>query len=502
MPARLPKQTLSCSSCATTPNLRILLFAFFVLACLPTLLASETQQSASQDVAATRATVRFNQDVRPILADRCFHCHGPDEAGRRADLRLDKPNDSDAVGWDSVVSDNWDESELWLRIVSDNPDEQMPPPESHKERLTPAERQVVAEWLQAGAPFEQFWSFAPVQAYSPPSLNSPELSRWANSPIDRFVASQFAESGISPTEQASRRTIVRRLSLDLTGIPPTMQEIDAFVGDQSPTAYRDLVDRLLSSKRYGEHMAKYWLDLVRFADTNGIHHDHFRELTPYRDWVIRSFNDNLPFDEFAVAQIAGDLLPEPTQDQLIGSGFNRLHLVIDRGTALPEESHTRNVVDRVTAVGTAFMGLTVGCAVCHDHKYDPISQRDFYQLYAFFNNIDAAPETPGRGIHEPALRLPTSEQTAAIKEFDSKLAQLRSLIKAEKARLAAEQSDNQVVVTAGEKGETEDKENPESAANVKSEVLKEYEAKLKSLTAQKRNVEKGVLTTLIMKERP
>lgn len=468
---------------------------FLVIAASANLLAFETPQDAKDEAEPVwhSAGVRFNQDVRPILADRCFHCHGPDEAGRQADLRLDKPNDSNASGWDSVVSEQWDESELWRRIVSADPDEQMPPPDSHKKQLSESERKMVAEWLKAGAPDEQFWSFAPVQAHAPPSASSPELEKWASSPIDRFVARKFAEQGVSPTKEASRRTLIRRLSLDLTGLPPTLTEIDAFVNDDSATAYRDLVDRLLSSKRYGEHMAKYWLDLVRFADTNGIHHDHFRELTPYRDWVIRSFNDNLPFNKFAVAQIAGDLLPNPTKDELIASGFNRLHLVIDRGTALPEESHTRNVVDRVTAVGTAFMGLTVGCAVCHDHKYDPITQRDFYQLYAFFNNIDAAPETPGRGIHEPALRFPTAEQTAAIEDLDARLSELKSLIKTEKARLAAEQTSKDA---DNEKGEQKTE-----GDSTTSEALKEYEAKVKSLTAQKRNIEQAVLTTLIMRER-
>ncbi len=209
--------------------------------------------------------------------------------------------------------------------------------------------------------------------------------------------------------------------MDLTGLPPTREEIHRYLEDDSPGAYERIVDRLLASPRYGEHMARYWLDLVRFADTNGIHHDHYREMSPYRDWVIRAFNDNLPYDDFTRYQLAGDLYPEPTRDQLVASGFHRLHLIIDRGTALPEESYTRNVLDRVTSVGTAFMGLTVQCAVCHDHKYDPVTMKDFYSLFAFFNNIDAEPETGGRrgtdfqrGLQPPYINLTSPEQQAEL----------------------------------------------------------------------------------------
>ena len=247
-----------------------------------------------------------------------------------------------------------------------------------------------------------------------------ENERWSQQPIDRFVLRRLEAEGLTPNPTADRRTLIRRLSFDLTGLPPTREEIRDFLADTSADAYERLVDRLLAKPQYGEHMTKYWLDLVRFADTNGIHHDHYREMTPYRDWVIRAFNQNLPYDEFVKYQLAGDLYPEPTRDQLIASGFHRLHLIIDRGTALPEESYTRNVVDRVTAVGTAFMGLTVQCAVCHDHKYDPITTKDFYQLFAFFNNLDGAPETGGRqgtdfraraatALHQPGNRSAGSE---------------------------------------------------------------------------------------------
>ncbi len=254
-----------------------------------------------------------------------------------------------------------------------------------------------------------------------PAMPEVENGRWSQQPIDRFVLRRLEAEGLSPSPTADRRTLIRRLSFDLTGLPPTREEIRAFLADTSADAYERLVDRLLAKPQYGEHMTKYWLDLVRFADTNGIHHDHYREMTPYRDWVIRAFNENLPYDQFVKYQLAGDLYPEPTRDQLIASGFNRLHLIIDRGTALPEESFTRNVIDRVTAVGTAFMGLTVQCAVCHDHKYDPITTKDFYQLFAFFNNLDGDPETGGRqgtdferGLQPPYISLATEAQQARL----------------------------------------------------------------------------------------
>ncbi|MDB0068273.1 DUF1549 and DUF1553 domain-containing protein, partial [Akkermansiaceae bacterium] len=248
---------------------------------------------------------------------------------------------------------------------------------------------------------------------------------WAKGDLDQFVLAKLEAQEKSPSPAADQRTLIRRLSLDLTGLPPTREEITTFLADTSPDAYQKLVDRLIATPAYGEHMAKYWLDLVRVADTNGNHHDHFRDHSPYRDWVIDSFNKNLPYDAFTKFQIAGDLYKNPTEEQLIASGFNRLHLIIDAGTALPEESHFKNVVDRVSAVGTTFMGLTLGCAVCHDHKYDPITQKDFFQMYAFFNNLDGKPETGGRGgpdfyrgLQKPYIDLPTEEQKEFLKIYD------------------------------------------------------------------------------------
>ncbi len=382
-------------------------------------------------VCAAESTIRFDRDVRPILSDRCFHCHGPNEQDRQAELRLDRADgpegayrelyDSQAIAPGSLA-----DSALWYRVTSED-DDVMPPPDSSKKPLTDDEKQIIKRWIEAGAPYTDFWAFVPPRK---PALPEVRDTRWNRNPIDRFVHRRITDEGLTPSPIADRRTLIRRLSLDLTGLPPTLEEIETFLADTTEGAYERLVDRLLAKPQYGEHMTKYWLDLVRFADTNGIHHDHFRDMTPYRDWVIRSFNENLPYDDFTKFQLAGDLYPEPTLDQLTASGFNRLHLIIDRGTALPEESYTRNVVDRVTAVGTAFMGLTVQCAVCHDHKYDPITTKDFYQLFAFFNNLDGAPETGGRqgsdfqrGLQPPYVSLATDAERTKLAELDRQIAE-------------------------------------------------------------------------------
>ena len=266
-------------------------------------------------------------------------------------------------------------------------------------------------------------------------------------PIDRWVMKGLEANGMEASSPADPRTLLRRLSFDLTGLPPSVEALTRFAKDPSETRYEEAVDRFLNSPQYGEHMAKYWLDLVRFADTNGLHHDHYRDMTPYRDWVIRAFNENLSFDAFISHQLAGDLYPSPTQDQMIASGFNRLHLIIDVGTALPEESYTRNVVDRVTAVGTAFMGLTVQCASCHDHKFDPITTKDFYQLFAFFNNFDGKPETGGRsgldfkrGLQAPYIDLPSASQRHHLSQFDAALSELRQESKKLKEAVAGNES--------------------------------------------------------------
>ncbi len=358
--------------------------------------------------------VNFGRDIRPILSDRCFRCHGPNEDDRQAHLRLDQADGEQGAyrtheGTTAIAPNNLQKSELWRRITAEDEDERMPPADSQKKALSPDEQELFKKWIQQGAKFQTFWAFVPPVTSPPAQVKKPA---WRNGPIDRRVMAELEHKSKSlvPKDEADRRTLIRRLTFDLTGLPPTLVEIDEFLRDDSPDAYTTLVDRLMSEEQYGEHMARYWADLVRLADTNGMHKDFYRDFSTYRDWLIRAFNDNLPFDDFVKYQLAGDLYPDPSQDQFVASGFNRLHLIIDRGTALPEESFHKNVLDRVAAFGTTFLGLTIQCAQCHDHKYDPISQKDFYQLYAFFNNFDGTPETvgaPKKGIQPPFISLQT-----------------------------------------------------------------------------------------------
>ncbi|MCP4195487.1 MAG: DUF1553 domain-containing protein [Planctomycetaceae bacterium] len=357
-------------------------------------------------------TIDFNRDIRPILSDRCFHCHGPSEDDREANLRLDQPEGEEgalrSVDDSTVIAPgDPNASQLWHRITSTDPDERMPPADSNKKPLSAEQQELFKQWILEGAKFDNFWSFVSIKPVSLPDVDD----AWASGMIDSHVLAELEREGIRPKPRADRRTLIRRVTFDLTGLPPTPAEIDQFLADKSPDAYADLVDRLLNRKSYGEHMARYWADLVRLADTNGMHKDFFRNFSTYRSWLIRAFNDNLSFDDFIRYQLAGDLYETPSEDQLIASGFNRLHMIIDKGTALPEESHHKNVLDRVEAFGTAFLGLTIQCSQCHDHKYDPISQKEFYQLYAFFNNFDGAPETdraPKGGIQTPAIELASS----------------------------------------------------------------------------------------------
>ncbi len=428
--------------------------------------------------AAARDTVSFNRDVRAILSDRCFQCHGPNEEARQAELRLDVADDregpfNDRDGYRVIKPKDLQASALWHRLTTDDDAERMPPTDSHVRPLTAEEQAVIRQWILQGAKYEDFWAFATVQTPTAPDTVDPGWS----SRIDRFVLARLTQENLTPQPTADARTLIRRVTFDLTGLPPTPDQIQDFINDQSPAAYQHLVDRLLDTQQYGEHMAKYWLDLVRFADTNGIHHDHYREMTPYRDWVIRAFNDNLRFDDFITFQIAGDLYKQPTIDQQIASGFNRLHLVIDRGTAIPEESFNRNVVDRVSAFGTAFLGLTLGCAVCHDHKYDPVTQKDFYQLSAFFNNIDTTPETPGRNTHPPFIQLPTPEQSELLKSLAARISATSAEIKALKS---AKPTVENTAVSAS---------------------LKQKEKELKTLTQKNVELTASIQVSLVSKER-
>jgi Protein of unknown function (DUF1553)/Protein of unknown function (DUF1549)/Concanavalin A-like lectin/glucanases superfamily/Planctomycete cytochrome C len=330
--------------------------------------------------AADLPRVEYNRDVRPILAENCFSCHGPDSAARKADLRLDRREVAIEAG--AIAPKDPGSSELIARINAESRDELMPPPKSTK-TLKPEEKEILRRWIASGAEYQPHWSLIPPKR---PVLPKVKDESWVRNPIDRFVLAKIEESGLKPATEADRRSIARRLSLDLTGLPPSPDLVEAFVNDPAPQAYDKLVTRLLDSPQWGEHRARYWLDAARFADTNGYHFDNYREAWAYRDWVINAFNRNLPFDRFTIEQLAGDLLPGSTLEQQVASGFNRCNATTNEGGVIPEEYTVLYTRDRTETTSQVWMGLTAGCAVCHDHKFDPISQREFYELAAFFNN--------------------------------------------------------------------------------------------------------------------
>jgi hypothetical protein len=349
----------------------------------------------------------FNRDIRPILSDKCFTCHGPDAANRKTKMRLDI---------ESGVTVPY--SEIIRRITSENKTVRMPPAYLGREKLSDKEISLIHEWIDQGAKWQPFWSFIPPQRPALPA----ELNQWARNPIDNFVFAKLAHEGLSPSPEADKRTLIRRVSLDLTGIPPTPQEVDAYLSDTSPKAYEKVVDRLLASPRYGERMAFRWMEAARYGDTNGYQTDGPREMWRWRDWVIDAFNKNMPFDQFTVEQLAGDLLPNPTRDQIIATGFNRNHRTNGEGGIIPEEYRVEYVADRAQTTSIVWMGLTMGCARCHDHKYDPIAQKDFYRLFAYFNRI---PNERGfsynYGNEEPTIKAPLPDQEKHLAELDARV---------------------------------------------------------------------------------
>jgi hypothetical protein len=371
--------------------------------------------------------VDFNREVRPILSDSCFACHGPDETQRKAGLRLDTRDGAFAAlesGGRAIVPGDPDESELVFRVESDDRETVMPPPSSHKS-LAAEQKATLRRWVEQGAPWSEHWAFA---APARPAVPDLEGRPWVRTPIDAFLLARLDAEGLKPNAEADPETLIRRVTLDLTGLPPTPEEVDAFLTDRSPDAYEKLVDRLLRSPCYGEHMARYWLDAARYGDTHGLHLDNYREMWPYRDWVVRAFNANLPFDRFTIEQLAGDLLPNPTLDQRIASGFNRAHVTTSEGGSIEEEVYVRNVVDRVDTTGTVFLGLTIGCARCHDHKYDPVRARDYYALFAIFNSCDASPLDGNAARYPPIVRVPSPEQATALAALRGEATLLRGAI--------------------------------------------------------------------------
>ena len=377
------------------------------------------------------AAVDFNRDIRPVLSDKCFTCHGPDESNRKmSKLRLD----SEAAakidlpgGKHAIVAGDPAQSDLYVRVSSKSPANRMPPVYSGK-TLTPAEIELFKQWIAEGAKWQKHWSLiAPTR----PHLPKVQHSGWPRNPIDAFVLERLEREGLAPSPEASKARLIRRVSLDLTGLPPTPAEVDAFLDDSSPGAYEKVVDRLLASPRYGERMAARWLDGARYADTNGYQTDAERYMWRWRDWVIQALNRNKPFDEFTIEQIAGDLLPHPTLEQRIATGFNRNHRGNGEGGIIAEEYAAEYVIDRIETTATVFLGLTMGCARCHSHKYDPIAHKEFYQFYAFFNNIPERGRAFKYGNSPPFIKAPTPDQEAKLKDLDAKVGdaekQFRSL---------------------------------------------------------------------------
>jgi len=377
-------------------------------------------QSQGQPAAKPRGKVDFNRQVQPILADHCFACHGPDEKKRKADLRLDTKEGAFArLGDDSlaIVPGKANESMLIERILSDDASLVMPPPK-HRKPLTAEQKQVLQDWINQGAAWSTHWAWTAPKRPAVPSAKRPG---WGKNAIDYFIQARLEQEGLVPSPAAEKSTLLRRVTLDLTGLPPTPADVDAFLADTTPSAYERVVDRLLASPRYGEHQARYWLDLARYGDTHGLHLDNYREMWPYREWVIRAFNRNLPYDRFITEQLAGDLLPHATLDQIIATGYNRCHVTTSEGGSIEEEVYVRNVVDQVDTFGTVYLGLTVGCARCHDHKYDPLTTKDYYRLFAFFNNIDGSPLDGNSAQPAPVMKVSTPEQSAKLAELDQRI---------------------------------------------------------------------------------
>ncbi len=371
----------------------------------------------------TAWAVDFQKEVKPILSNHCFHCHGPDAGNRIMGLRLDTHEGILATTprGTIIVPGQPSSSLLVQRIANPKPALRMPPPYAHKD-LDPEQVQTIEKWIAEGAVWKEHWSFS---APRRPALPEVRQESWVRNPIDRFILARLEKEGLQPAGPEDKGRLLRRLSLDLTGLPPTTEDLERFLRDERAGAYERMVDRYLASPRWGEHLARYWLDAARYGDTHGLHTDNYREIWPYRDWVIQAFNRNLPFDQFTIDQLAGDLLPNPTIDQRIATGFHRNHVATNEGGVIPAEVQAIYVKDQVDTTSAVWLGLTLGCATCHDHKYDPLTQKDFYQMGAFFNNTLEAPLHGEIPEPEPILVIAQQKDRARLTELEPGLYQLR-----------------------------------------------------------------------------
>ncbi|MEM9481941.1 MAG: DUF1549 domain-containing protein [Verrucomicrobiota bacterium] len=380
--------------------------------------------------------IRFNDHIRPLLSENCFHCHGPDPASRKADMRFDQEDGLFGGRADgaAVLKGNPDASPLFQRMITDDPDEIMPPPESHKQ-LKPEEIEMVRKWIEQGAEWEDHWSFVRPKRPEIPNVSE---DRWTRNPIDPFVFSRLEQEGLAPEKRANPRTLARRISLDVTGLPPSPGMVRAFVADKAPEAVDRLLDKLFASEHHGEHMARYWLDAARYADTHGLHFDNYREMWPYRDWVINAFKRNMRFDQFTVEQLAGDLLPEPSLQQRVATGFHRCNITTNEGGVIDEEVAVMYARERVETTGTVFLGLTMGCATCHDHKFDAISMKDFYSMSAYFNNLTQKPRDGNIEDTPPVVQVPTPQQLRMIEKLEKEKSELQEKLTARESELVKE----------------------------------------------------------------
>ncbi len=384
--------------------------------------------------AGAAGKVDFNRDIRPILTENCYACHGPDAGTRKAGLRLDLKEGALAkLKSDdfAIVPGSPEKSSLVARITATDEDDRMPPLKTGK-HLTPAQIELLRRWIGEGAEWKAHWSLIKPERLPPPAVKA---KSWPRNPTDHFILARLEQDKLKPSPEADRATLLRRVTFDLTGLPPTPAEVDAFLADRQAGAYERVVDRLLKSPRYGEHEARYWLDAARYGDTHGLHLDNERSMWPYRDWVVNAFNRNQPFDQFTIEQLAGDLLPEATTEQKVASGFNRCNVSTSEGGAIEDEFYVRYAVDRTETAATVWMGLTVACAACHDHKFDPVSQREFYELYAFFNNFNEKAMDGNALLHAPILKLPTPDQKVKLAQLNETLEHAEKRLKDELAGL-------------------------------------------------------------------
>lgn len=387
-------------------------------------------------------TPNFNRDIFPILSENCLACHGPDENVREAGLRLDQKEGAFAEldsGSTGIVAGKSMESEIYLRMISDDEDLLMPPADSGK-KLSAEDKAKIKAWIDSGAKWSKHWAFVPpVKAQIPKPIGG-----WdANNAIDSFIHQRLQAKTLSPEKRADRESLIRRVTLDLIGLPPTIKEIDQFLADKKPGAFERVVDRLLQSEKYGEHMARSWLDAARYADTHGLHLDNERGIWPYRNWVIDSFNQNKPFDEFTIEQLAGDLLPKPSVKQRVATGFNRCNMTTGEGGSIDEEYYVRYAVDRVETTSTVWLGLTAGCASCHDHKFDPLSQKEFYSMFSYFYSLTERAMDGNVLLPPPSIKVPTPQQATELAGYKKSIAEIKSSI----AKLLAEQEAKYVDAT-------------------------------------------------------